>query len=89
MTDKIHVMTKLKPFNHNYTSQCNLVVFHPSFIPNPILKTTNKNKHKFVQKDAKVEVLEIIMTLIEQSCAELGEQSMASRLPLVQMVPIL
>ena len=34
-----------------------------------------KNKHKFVQKDAKVAVLDIIMSLIEQSCAELGEKS--------------
>ena len=59
-----------------------------------------------MQKDAKVEVLNIIMSLIEQSCAELGEknwpskvgraelgeQSRASRVPLVQMiakVPIL
>jgi hypothetical protein len=33
------------------------------------------NKHKFVQKDAKVEVLDIIMSLIVQSCAELGEKS--------------
>ena len=33
------------------------------------------NKHKFVQKDAKVEVLVIIMSLIVQSCAELGEKS--------------
>jgi hypothetical protein len=28
-----------------------------------------------VQKDAKVEVLEIIISLNEQSCAKLGEQS--------------
>jgi hypothetical protein len=34
-----------------------------------------ENKHKFVQKDAKVEVLDIIMSLIVQSCAELGEKS--------------
>ena len=53
-----------------------------------------------MQKDAKVEVLDIIMSLIEQSCAELGEkswaskvgqaelgeQSRASRVPLVHMV---
>ena len=39
-----------------------------------------------MQKDAKVEVLEIIKSLIEQSCAELGEQRRASRVSLVQMV---
>ena len=53
-----------------------------------------------MQKDTKVEVLDIIMSLIEQSCAELGEkswaskvgraefgkQSKASRVPLVHMV---
>ena len=37
------------------------------------------NKHKFVQKDAKVDVLDIIMSLIEQSCAELGKKSWASK----------
>jgi hypothetical protein len=37
------------------------------------------NKHKFVQKDAKVDVLHIIMSLIEQSCAELGKKSWARK----------
>ena len=50
-----------------------------------LIKTSTKGAQT-VQKDAEVEVLEIIMSLIEQSCAELGEQSRASRVPLVQMV---
>ena len=37
------------------------------------------NKHKFVQKDAKVEVLNIIISLIKQRCAELGEQRRSSK----------
>ena len=45
-----------------------------------------ENKHKFVQKDAKVDVFDIIMSLIEQSCAELGEQGSASRVGQVSLV---
>jgi hypothetical protein len=37
------------------------------------------NKHKFVQKDAKVYVLDFIISLIEQSCAELGKKIWASK----------
>ena len=43
------------------------------------IRVSQPNKHKFVQKDAKGEVLDIIMSLIEQSCAELGEQGWANR----------
>ena len=37
------------------------------------------NKHKFVQKDAKVDVLDVVMSLIKQSCEELGKKSWASK----------
>jgi hypothetical protein len=57
---------------HSHFQNCDVFTFVHACLPS---KRVYKNKHKFVQKDAKVEVLDIIMSLIVQSCAELGEKS--------------